>query len=125
MGYNEQIIINSRKGFNFFDRDYVLNFKGAKVGNPEDFILSDLNFGEYDFMAFDAEIMPWSYKSDILTIRDFTIPGEAAYLRNKWAGFDNTNEKVSNILYSWVRKIVMVWSAKSFSLRSYFPSFPE
>ena len=37
--------------------------------------------------------MPWDYKSNILTIKDFKIPGEAAYLRNKWVGLPTGNEE--------------------------------
>jgi trans-aconitate methyltransferase len=80
MGYSHPLVINSRAGWKFFDDDKILDeiyesdFKG-KMKN--------------DFIMFDCEILPWSYKAKRLIEKDFLGPGESAYLLRRYAKSDN------------------------------------
>ncbi len=75
-GFEKQVTITSRGGYPFFDEDKHRDVEAA--------ILADINWQvgavRPDFVAFDAEILPWVYKAEGLIRDEFQKPGEAAKL---------------------------------------------
>ena len=76
-GFEKTIIINSRKGYVFFDDEKLYNGVLGKdiLENIEKDVLANFSFGENDFVAFDCEITPWSLKAGGLITKQFEIPG--------------------------------------------------
>lgn len=75
-GFDAQVVVTSRGGYPFFDKDQL-----AEVA-PR--MLADLSWrignSTQDFVAFDAEALPWVYKAEGLIRDEFRKPGEAAKL---------------------------------------------
>lgn len=97
-GFNQQLIINSRGGFPFFDyqkhRDILDVIQDEIVDGMEMLI------EEPDFIAMDAEIMPWSLKSEKMIANQFQIPGECAFLSRKlgkYGDVDNASDYLKTL----------------------------
>lgn len=75
-GFARQVTVTSRGGYPFFDK--------AQLDEIEPKVLADLNWHHgdslQDFVAFDAEVLPWVYKAEGLIREEFRKPGEAAKL---------------------------------------------
>lgn len=75
-GFERQVTVTSRGGFPFFDKE--------QLDAVEAQVLTDLNWlhgdSVQDFVAFDAEVLPWVYKAEGLIRDEFRKPGEAAKL---------------------------------------------
>lgn len=75
-GFERQVTVTSRGGFPFFDKE--------QLDAVESQVLTDLNWlhadSVQDFVAFDAEVLPWVYKAEGLIRDEFRKPGEAAKL---------------------------------------------
>lgn len=78
-GYDNEIIINSRGGFTFFDNDDLNKLDYKKIQDVM----------KKDFIAFDCEIMPWSYKAKNLIDFEFIVPGQCSYLSRKFGNYGN------------------------------------
>lgn len=81
-GYDNDIIVNSRGGFPFFNSEEDLNkidWKNIQKNMTTDFI------------SFDCEIMPWNYKAQKLIDFDFVVPGECTYLSRRYGNYGNVD----------------------------------
>lgn len=87
-GYDYPLIINSRKGWPFFDDDKFMK----ELWNRLQINMKKLNI---DFIIMEAEITPWNLKAEKLIKNEFLIPGEC-YL------IDNTNKfYIENTKYNF------------------------
>lgn len=97
-GFDRQLIINSRGGFSFFD-----DKKHKEILNTiqEEIIIGMENVTEQpDFVAMDAEIMPWVFKGERFIVNQFQIPGECVFLSRKFGKYgdvENASDYLSTL----------------------------
>jgi len=84
MGYDKPIIINSRRGVQFFYENPDLENEIWKTLQPK--------LKKDSFIMLDSEITPWVLLGENLIIKDYSIPGECAYLSRKYCGSDKFKE---------------------------------
>ncbi len=94
LNFNKEIVVTSRGGFEFFDSDedlYKIDWENIQRTMNEDFVI------------FDCEIMPWTYKAKSLIDFDFIVPGQCTYLSRKYGEYGNLNnsKEYLNILNSY------------------------
>lgn len=80
LGFPTPIIINSRQGYPFFNRnnDCLLDlWSGIK------------DKLKYDFIILDCEVLPWNLKARGLIEKDFLVPGQCAWL-SRYYGIHNS-----------------------------------
>lgn len=86
LGFESEIIINSRKGYNFFDK----NDERIQL------IYNDIKdkLIEYDFITLDCEILPWRLKAQGLIDFQFKAPVECTYLKRKYSNLETTDSEL-------------------------------
>lgn len=96
LGYNNSIIINSRKGFPFFNDDSILELLHEDIVKNMDDTM--------DFVMLDAEILPWTLKADRMVKYDFICPGECVLLSRKYNNLDTKNaEQYLDVLTNYTK----------------------
>lgn len=84
-GSKDLIQIYSRKGYKFFD-----DLKLEEQIYEE--VRSYMKFMEADVIALDTEILPWSYKGQIMIEKEFEKPGKCALMDKVYTGRGDVNE---------------------------------
>lgn len=85
---SEDVIkIYSRSGYNFFNEQEI-------VDDIHKEILSFMEYRGFDIVAFDCEILPWSYKAGVMIEKDFQKPADCSLMNKKFTGRDSTKEEL-------------------------------
>ena len=88
-GFNQKVIVNSRKGFPFFEDYSILEQIWTDIfANPKS--MDDPDYTEFvranDYIMLDVEILPWAYKAESLIQEKFLAPVECSFLTNLITG---------------------------------------
>jgi 2-polyprenyl-3-methyl-5-hydroxy-6-metoxy-1,4-benzoquinol methylase len=79
---DEVVMVSSRNGYKFFNSNHE-EFTNQIYKQGKSFLEVTKN----DFVSFNCEILPWSFKSGKLISNDFKIPGLCTYYSRKFAGY--------------------------------------
>ena len=84
-GFNQKIIVNSRKGFSFFEDYSILENIWKDIFSNEN-AFEDPSYQKFlngvDYIMLDAEILPWTYKAETMIQDKFLAPVECSFLTN-------------------------------------------